>query len=78
MATLEVAGKRSPRFEMHGEYAGWSQEILPGQTGTLHLTLDPTVHDHGREQPVVQGAYIYSNDAQAPRALVKIIARIER
>ncbi len=62
---------------MHGEYPGWSQELLPGQVGTLRLTLDPAVHDHGHEQPVVQGAYVYSDDARVPRALVKVIARIE-
>ena len=33
--------------------------------------------DHGREPPVVQGAYIYSNDVRAPWALVKLIVRIE-
>jgi hypothetical protein len=62
---------------MHGEYRGWFQERLPGQSGTLRLTLDPGVHDHGREQPVVQGAHIYSDDVRAPRALVKVIARID-
>jgi hypothetical protein len=77
VATLEVAGRTSPKFEMHGQYPGWSQELRPDQAGILRLTLDPAVHDHGREQPVVQGAYIYSNDARAPRALVRIIARIE-
>jgi hypothetical protein len=62
---------------MHGQYPGWSQQLLPGQTGTLRLTFDPGVHDHGQEQPVVQGAYIYSDDVRAPRALVKLMARIE-
>ncbi|MBI2002375.1 MAG: hypothetical protein HYT85_03190 [candidate division NC10 bacterium] len=62
---------------MHSEYPRWSQELLPGQGGTLRLTLDPGIHDHGREQPVVQGAFIYSDDVRAPRALVKVIARIE-
>lgn len=72
-----MAGKRSPQFEMHGEYPGWSQELRPGQTGTLRMTLDPGVHDHGKEQPVVQGAYIYGDDVRTPLALVKLVARIE-
>jgi hypothetical protein len=72
-----VAGKQSPQFEMHSEYPRWSQELLPGQAGTLRLTLDPGIHDHGQEQPVVQGAFIYSDDVRAPRALVKVMARIE-
>ena len=72
-----MAGKRSPQFEMHGEYPGWSQQLLPGQAAILRLTLDPAVHDHGREQPVVQGAYIYTDDIRTPRALVKVVARIE-
>lgn len=62
---------------MHSEYPRWSQELLPGQAGTLRLTLDPGVHDHGMEQPVVQGAFIYSDDVRVPRTLIKIIARIE-
>lgn len=72
-----MAGKRSPQFEMHGEYPGWSQDLKPGQSGTLRLTFDPGVHDHGMEKPVVQGAFIYSDDARVPRALVKVFARIE-
>lgn len=62
---------------MHGAYPGWSQELRPGQAGILRLSFDPAVHDHGMEQPVVQGAYIYSDDVRAPRALVKVIARVE-
>ncbi|MEK6717516.1 MAG: hypothetical protein AABZ16_08485 [candidate division NC10 bacterium] len=72
-----MAGKQSPQFEMHGEYPRWFQELQPGQAGILRLTLDPGVHDHGKEQPVVQGAFIYSDDVRAPRALVKVVARIE-
>jgi hypothetical protein len=62
---------------MHGKYPRWSQELLPGQAGTLRLTLDPALHDLAREQPVVQGAYIDSDDVQQPRAVVKVIARVE-
>ena len=62
---------------MHGEYPRWFQELRPGQAGTLRLTLDPGVHDHGMEQPVIQGAYIYSDDVRTPRTLVKMIVRIE-
>ncbi|MBI4537427.1 MAG: hypothetical protein HY712_05670 [candidate division NC10 bacterium] len=63
---------------MHGDYPGWFQELRPGQAGTLRLTLDPGVHDHGMDEPVVQGTYIYSNDARTPKTLVKVIARIEK
>jgi hypothetical protein len=62
---------------MHGQYPGWSQQLLPGQAGIMRLTFDPAVHDHGQEQPVVQGAYIFTDDVRAPRALVKVMARIE-
>lgn len=68
---------RSPQFEMHGEYPFWSQELRPGQRGTLRLTLDPGIHDHGMGQPVVQGAYIFSDDVRTPQALVKVIVRIQ-
>jgi len=46
-ATLEVAGRKSPLFEMHKNYPGWRQTIAPGQKGTLSIYFDPNAH--GRE-----------------------------
>lgn len=72
-----MAGKRSPVFEMHGQYPGWSQTLAPGASGTLRVLFDPGVHDHGKEQPVIQGVFIYTDDADKPEAVAKVIARVE-
>jgi len=46
-ATLEVAGEKSPLFEMHKNYPGWRQSVAPGQKGKLSIYFDPNAH--GRE-----------------------------
>lgn len=73
-----MAGQRSPVFEMHGQYPGWSQVLPAGSSGTLRVVWDPGVHDHAGEDRVVQGVSIVSNDPREPEALVKIAARVRR
>ena len=78
MATLEVAGERSPTFEMHSYYPGWSGTLEPGGSGTLRVLFDPGVHDHGPQDRVVQGVVIISDDPRVLQHLVRVAARVRK
>ena len=60
-AILAVDGQESPRFGMHEKPSGWQQSIKPGQTATLNVYYDPTVHPDLRGA-VTRTISISSND----------------
>ena len=73
-----LAGETKPAYaELRGAALAEGAAGFERSSPYLRLTLDPGIHDHGQEQPVVQGAFIYSDDVRAPQALVKVMARIE-
>jgi len=50
--------------------------LAPGGAGTLRVLFDPAVHDHGKEDVVVQGVSIISDDPRLPERYVKVAARV--
>ncbi len=40
------------------------------------MLFDPAVHDHGREDVVVQGVSIISDDPRLPEHVAKVAARV--
>jgi len=75
-ATLEVAGKKSPVFDMHTEHRGWSATIQPGAGGTLTVFFDP--NGHGREGlgRAVRWAEIFVNDRARAVRQARITANV--
>lgn len=75
-ATLEVAGKKSPLFEMHKSYPGWRETLAPGQQGRLSIYFDPNFHGRdglGRNRREVS---IASTDPKRPVAMIEFFATV--
>lgn len=71
-AVFTVGGRVSPVFRMPDPSVQWSETLLPGQTGYLDVTYDPSIVNHyGQTTRVV---YINSNDPDTSRVQVVITA----
>ena len=75
-ATLQVAGKRSPVFDMHTEHRGWSATLAPGQRGTLTVFFDPNAHGPEGVGQAARWAEIFSNDRSNPVRRARITANV--
>ena len=75
-ATLEVAGKRSPVFDMHTEHRGWSATVQPGERGTLAVSFDPNAHGPEGLGRAVRWVEIFSNDKANPVRRARITANV--
>ncbi|MFQ6106211.1 MAG: DUF1573 domain-containing protein [Thermoplasmata archaeon] len=73
-AVLTVRGRSSPTFGMHNNPQGWSETLLPGESGILKITYDATLHpDNG---PVHRIVYINSNDPRQPEVEIDLRANV--
>jgi hypothetical protein len=73
-AVLTVRGRESPVFGMHDNPQGWSETISPGETATLEVTYDASLHpDVG---PVLRIVYIRSNDPSDPEVEIELRATV--
>jgi len=71
-AVFTVGGRVSPVFRMPDPSVQWSETMLPGQTGYLDVTYDPSIVNHfGQTTRVVN---IDSNDPDTSRVQVVITA----
>lgn len=71
-AVFTVGGRVSPVFRMPDPSVQWSETLLPGQTGYLDVTYDPSIVNHfGQTTRVVN---IDSNDPDTSRVQVVITA----
>jgi len=78
-ARLRVGDKISPEFGMAGmdnASTFWSQKIAPGEMGELEVTFDQALHGEAGLGDIVRAIYIQSDDAQHPRAEVKLTAKV--
>ncbi len=75
-ATLEVARRRSPLFDMHTEYPGWSEKLAPGKKAKLRISFDPAFHGEKGLGKVVRAVYIFSDDSGFPERIVMIWANV--
>jgi len=75
-ATLEVAGQKSPLFEMHKNYPGWRQTVAPGQQGKLSIYFEPNFHGReglGRNRREVS---VTSTDPERPFTKIEFFATV--
>lgn len=75
-ARLEVAGRKSPVFKMHGKYKGWYESLAAGTSGKLTVKFEPNYHGkeglgHQKRQLVIM-----SNDRRATRKLIELFATV--
>jgi hypothetical protein len=75
-ATLEVAGTKSPVFEMHGETRGWSATLQPGERATLTVSFDPNAHGPEGLGRAVRFVEIFSNARDNPVGRAQITANV--
>lgn len=75
-ARLEVAGRKSPLFEMHSSHRGWYETIPPRGEGRLTIYFDPNYHKEeglGRQERAV---LIFSNDLGASPKVIRLYANV--
>jgi len=75
-ATLEVAGTRSPVFDMHTEHRGWSATLEPGQRAILTVFFDPNAHGPEGLGRAVRWVEIFSNDRGKAVRQARITANV--
>jgi hypothetical protein len=75
-AVFRFRGRESPIFGAHGNPEGWSERLMPGESGQLEVRYDPNVHpDSGQVMRVV---YVRSNDPVTPEVQLTITANVVR
>ncbi len=80
-ARLKVGDKTSPEFGMAGmdnASTFWSQKIAPGEKGYLEVTFDQALHGEAGLGDIIRAIYIQSDDAQNPKAEVRLTAKVVR
>ena len=78
-ARLRVGNKVSSEFGMTGmedSPAFWSQKIAPGEKGYLEVTFNQALHGEAGLGDIVRAIYISSDDAQNPKAEVRLTANV--
>lgn len=71
-AVFTVGGRVSPVFRMPDPSVQWSETLLPGQTGYLDVTYDPSIVNHYGQ--TTRFVHINSNDPDTSRVRVTITA----
>ncbi len=75
-ATLEVAGVKSPVFEMHAEQRGWSATLQPGERAKLTVIFDPNAHGREGLGHIVRIVEIFSDARDNPVGRAQITANV--
>ena len=77
-ARLEVAGRKSPIFEMQMQDSrnGWYESLAAGGSGKLTVDFDPNYHGKEGLGHQKRAVVIVSNDPRAGRKLIELFATV--
>lgn len=76
---LKIGDKVSPKFSMPGHGinpTAWSETLVPGQKAQLEVLFDPAFHGPGAIGPIVRDIYLFTNDPNNKKVVVKLSANV--